>query len=145
MQVVEGVKEERPLKLDEGSLLEVLEAAASKGDHKLAAAAWDLLRRCLAQPNCPSLPGRARELAAACAVAAAASGAGGGQPSEDEEPGQLGQQQGGPVAGATAAPAAELGAEQAQQAQQAEHEARPPQVVSFHALIHAYARANQFG
>ncbi|KAL4448405.1 hypothetical protein ABPG75_005624 [Micractinium tetrahymenae] len=65
----EGRPITRPLKVEEGLLLAVLEAAASKGDVPLAEAAWRLLERSLALPNPPSTWGalnthlsRAREL-----------------------------------------------------------------------------------
>lgn len=53
----EGEFVTRPLKVEEGLLLSVLEAAANKGHVPLAEAAWRLLERSLALPNPPSTRG----------------------------------------------------------------------------------------
>lgn len=50
----EGDPVTRPLKVEEGLLLSVLEAAANKGHVPVAEAAWRLLERSLALPNPPS-------------------------------------------------------------------------------------------
>ena len=61
----------RPLKVEEGLLLGVLEVAAGRGNVELAEAAWQLLERSLALPNPPSSAaagGQQQDLAAAAAA-----------------------------------------------------------------------------
>ncbi|KAL4857705.1 Pentatricopeptide repeat-containing protein [Chlorella vulgaris] len=52
----------RPMKVEEGLLLGVLEVAASKGNIELAEAAWQLLERSVSLPNTPSNLAAAEDL-----------------------------------------------------------------------------------
>ncbi|GAB4817192.1 hypothetical protein N2152v2_004238 [Parachlorella kessleri] len=138
----------RPLKLDEGSLLDVLGVAANKGDAELASATWALLLRSLSLPKCPDYyTTKDEELE---------EGEDPGLDPTEHLPGAQQEPTGESVQSTAAGTAAESATEspfftaptpsasKAQQAEQARHTARLPQIASYQALVHAYANAHAF-
>lgn len=184
----EGDPVTRPLKVEEGLLLSVLEAAANKGHVPLAEDAWRLLERSVALPNPPGSlgalgthPGSAARLEEEAAeeagpdalLAADAEAAGEGEAVPAVPQDQLDAEL--ESAHLRAAEAAEAAAEQQQQqggggggrrreappsespdwGELAREEVRAlaaqgrgtraPSLLSHLALVHAYARAGEFG